>query len=147
MKKIALGSDHGGFELKEVLKGYITSLGFEVEDVGCCNGDSVDYVDYAKAVCQSVVNGNCEKGILVCGTGVGMCIAANKVKGIRAALCADVLTAQLTREHNDSNVLTLGGRIIGVETGKAIVKQWLSTPFSNGERHARRIQKIADLEG
>lgn len=139
--KIAIGADHGGFQLKNELMGYIRELGHEVTDMGCYSPESVDYPDIAFPLAAAVASGEYERGILICGTGIGVSICANKVRSIRCALCSDVLSAQLTREHNDSNVLAMGGRIIGVETAKAIVSVWLSTPFLGG-RHARRVDKI-----
>lgn len=144
--KIGLSGDHGAFEYKEALKDMLMEEGYEVEDFGCYSCDSVDYPDTAAAVARSVADGKNEKGIVLCGTGIGACISANKIKGIRCALCSETTSARLTREHNDSNVLAMGQRVIGIETMKDIVRVWLNTEFSNGERHKRRIQKIADLE-
>ncbi len=139
--KIAIGADHGGFSLKCELVDYIRELGHEVTDFGCHSSASVDYPDIAFPLAQAVASGDYDRGILICGTGIGVSICANKVRGIRCALCSDMLCAQLTREHNDSNVLAMGGRIIGIETAKSIVRIWLSTPFLGG-RHSRRIDKI-----
>lgn len=144
--KIGLSGDHGAFEYKEALKDMLMEEGYEVEDFGCYSCDSVDYPDTAAVVARSVADGKNEKGIVLCGTGIGACISANKIKGIRCALCSETTSARLTREHNDSNVLAMGQRVIGIETMKDIVRVWLNTEFSNGERHKRRIQKIADLE-
>ncbi|MGI6623085.1 MAG: ribose 5-phosphate isomerase B [Clostridiaceae bacterium] len=144
--KIALGSDHGGFELKESIKAYLLEKGYEVEDFGTYDTNSVDYPAYALKAAIAVSKGKCEKGILVCSTGIGISIAANKVKGIRAALCGDLLSARLTREHNDTNVLALGAFIVGKELAFAIVDTWLKTPFSEEERHQRRIDAIAEIE-
>ncbi|AIO17957.1 Putative sugar phosphate isomerase YwlF [Candidatus Izimaplasma bacterium HR1] len=140
--KIALGSDHGGFVLKEEIKGHLLAKGYEVEDFGCYSLDSVDYNEAAISVSEGVASGLFNRGILVCGTGIGMSIMANKVKGIRAALVHDLFTAKATREHNDTNVLTMGGRVIGGGLALDIVDTWLETEFSNAERHLRRITKI-----
>ena len=139
--KIAICSDHGGYELKTTLIPYIESMGHEVCDMGCYSGESVDYPDFAFPMAQAVASGAFERGIAICGTGIGVSICCNKVAGIRCALCGDVLSAELTRRHNDSNVLAMGGRIIGVETAKAIVKVWLCTKFEGG-RHIARLEKI-----
>lgn len=139
--KIAIASDHGGFALKESIIKYIAELGYEYKDFGCESENSVDYPDFAFPAAEVVAKGEFERGILICGTGIGVSICANKVKGIRCALCGDVLSAELTRRHNDSNMLAMGGRIIGVETAKAIVKVWLETEFEGG-RHVRRVEKI-----
>ncbi len=139
--KIAICSDHGGFELKQTLIPYIEGLGHEVCDMGCYSTDSVDYPDFAFPMAQAVAGGAFERGIAICGTGIGVSICCNKVAGIRCALCGDVLSAELTRRHNDSNVLAMGGRIIGVETAKAIVRAWLSVEFEGG-RHIARLEKI-----
>ncbi|MCX7771744.1 MAG: ribose 5-phosphate isomerase B [Clostridia bacterium] len=144
--RIALGSDHGGFELKESIKAYLTQKGHEVSDFGTYSTDSVDYPKYALQAARSVSNGECEKGILVCSTGIGISIAANKVRGIRAALCHDLLSARLTREHNNTNVLAMGSFIVGEKLAFAIVDTWLDTPFSNEVRHQRRIDAITDIE-
>lgn len=142
---IAIASDHGGYALKQVLVGHLTSKGVQVEDLGC-GGEPVDYPDYAEKLCRAVLAGRYERGILVCGTGIGMSIAANKIHGIRAALCADCYSAEMARQHNDANVLCLGGRTLGSELAKKIVDTYLNTGFSNGEHHANRIAKIKDLE-
>lgn len=144
-KKVAIGADHAGFELKEKIKTVLNELGYEVTDFGTNSTDSVDYPLIAKSVATSVATKNHPKGILVCGTGIGMSIAANKVKGIIAAHCTDVETAKLSRLHNNSNILTMGGRIINPELAKEIVKVWLETNFEGG-RHQRRVQEIRDLE-
>ncbi len=136
---IAIGCDHGGYELKlEILK-HLKDRGFEMKDLGCNNTNSCDYPIYAKAVAESVASGECELGILVCGTGIGMSMAANKVEGVRAALCADCFSAQATREHNNANVLCLGARTLGPGLALMIVDYFVDTPFSNDERHIRRI--------
>lgn len=141
---IAIGCDHGGFELKlEIIK-MLKDQNIEFIDFGCHSKESVDYPVYAKRVCESVLSNESDKGILICGTGIGISIAANKIKGIRAALCSDCYTASVTREHNDTNVLCLGGRVIGVEVAKKIVETFLATDFSNEERHIKRIQQIEE---
>lgn len=144
--KIAIGADHGGFRLKEDLKAFIESLGHEISDVGCDCADSVDYPDYANKVCDLVIAEEVEKGILICGTGIGMTIAANKMPGIRCALVHDTFSAKATREHNDSNVLAMGERVIGPGLAQEIIKVWLETEFSKGARHENRIEKIRSLE-
>ncbi|MBE5943477.1 MAG: ribose 5-phosphate isomerase B [Lachnospiraceae bacterium] len=136
---IAIGCDHGAFELKlEIIK-HLQNRGFEVKDMGCNDTNSCDYPIYAKAVADEVASGNAELGILVCGTGIGMSMAANKVEGIRAALCADCFSAQATREHNNANILCMGARTTGVGLALMIVDRFVDTPFSNDERHIRRI--------
>ena len=141
---IAVGCDHGGFELKEEIIKHLKERNIEYKDFGCYDTSSVDYPEYAKLVANSVVSGECEKGILVCGTGIGISIAANKVKGIRAALCTDCFMAEATRQHNDANVLALGGRVVGAGLALKIVDTFLDTEFSNDERHIRRIAQIED---
>ena len=143
--RIAVCSDHGGFELKMRLIPFIESLGHEVVDFGCYSEASVDYPDMAFPMAEAVARGEYERGIAVCGTGIGVSICCNKVRGIRCALCGDLLSAELTRRHNDSNVLAMGGRIIGPETAKAITKVWLETGFEGG-RHMKRIAKISEYE-
>lgn len=143
---IAIASDHGGFAMKEEILTHLKAQGTEVEDLGCYTEDSVDYPIYADKVCRGIQSGAYERGILVCGTGVGMSIAANKYTGIRASLCADCYSARMTREHNDSNVLCLGGRTVGTELAKMIVDTYLAASFSGLEKHARRISMFKDLE-
>lgn len=143
--KVAIGSDHGGFRLKEELKSLLTELKVEYHDFGTYTTESVDYPDISRQVAESVAQGEYERGIIVCGTGIGVSIAANKIKGIRAALCNDVFSAQMSREHNDANVLTLGERVIGPGLARMIVEVWLKTAFAGG-RHACRVGKIMDLE-
>lgn len=138
-EKIIIGSDHGGFELKENIKKILT--GYEVKDIGCFSEESVDYPDIASELCKKVLEEKNSKGILICGTGIGMSIAANKFKGIRAALCHDEYTAEMSRKHNDANVLCLGGRILDIETAQDIVNTWLENNFEGG-RHERRIKII-----
>lgn len=143
--KIALGCDHGGFTLKEELKTYIEELGYECQDFGTYSAESVDYPDYAEKVAKAVVAGEYDRGILICGTGIGIGIAANKINGIRAALCHDTFSARASREHNNANVLTMGERVIGPGLARDIVKIWLETDFLGG-RHGRRVDKISALE-
>jgi len=144
--KIAIGADHAGVRLKDELIRFIESLGHSVEDFGCNCLDSVDYPDYALPVCERVVSGDADKGILICGTGIGMTIAANKVPGIRCALVHDLFSAKATREHNDSNVLAMGERIIGPGVAQEIIRVWLETEFSHGPRHENRVNKIKSIE-
>lgn len=144
--RIAIGADHGGFRLKDEIIKVIKELGHEVMDFGCTCGDSVDYPDYALPVCEQVVSGKADRGILICGTGIGMSIAANKIKGIRCALVHDVFSAKATREHNDTNVLAMGERVIGPGLAAEIVRVWLTREFSNEPRHVNRIQKVQALE-
>ena len=144
-KKIAIGADHAGFELKEEIKKVLQELNYEVVDFGTNSSDSVDYPLIAKTLATQVANKNPSQGILVCGTGIGMSIAANKVKGIIAALCKDTETAKLARLHNNSNILALGGRTTDPQQAKEIVKTWLATEFDGG-RHQRRVQEIRELE-
>jgi ribose 5-phosphate isomerase B len=142
---IAIGSDHAGFAAKEHLKELLAEQGLASRDFGCFNEDSVHYPHYGLAVAQTVADGECERGILVCGTGIGMSIVANKVKGVRAALCHDVFTAQACREHNDANILVLGARILDEKQMAEIVEIWLNTPFAGG-RHAERLAMIESLD-
>lgn len=144
--RIAVGSDHRGVELRAKLIEYLEQLGQEVVDAGTHGTESVDYPDIAAAVARKVANREVDRGILVCGTGVGMCITANKIPGVRAAPCHDDVTAELSRRHNDLNVLCLSGDLIGEKLADRLVEIWLKTPFEGG-RHARRNQKIAALEG
>ena len=141
---LALGCDHGGFELMQEVKAHLEKRGLEYKDFGCYSNDSVDYPEYGKKVAHSVADGECELGILICGTGIGISIAANKVKGIRAALCADCFSAAATREHNNANILAMGARTTGPGLALKIVDTFLDTPFSNDERHIRRINMIED---
>lgn len=141
---IALGCDHGGFAMMQEVKKHLEQRGLEYMDFGCSSEESVDYPEYAKLAAGAVASGECEKGILICGTGIGISIAANKVKGIRAALCHDCFSAQATREHNDANMLAMGARVIGPGLALQIVDIFLDTPFSNDERHIRRIDMIED---
>lgn len=141
---IAIGSDHGGFDLKEKVILHLKEQGKEVKDMGCYDKSSCDYPIYGKAVAKAVASGEAEKGIVICTTGIGISITANKVKGIRAALCADTLSAKLTREHNDANVLALGAGIVGTNLALEIVDTFLKTDFSNGERHIKRVGMIEE---
>lgn len=142
---IAIGSDHGGFRLKEEIKQLLTELKIDHNDFGTYSAESVDYPQIARTVAEAVVGGEYDRGILICGTGIGINIAANKIKGVRAALCHDVFSAQMSREHNDANILTMGERVIGAGHARVIVETWLTTEFAGG-RHSRRVCQIADLE-
>jgi ribose 5-phosphate isomerase B len=144
-QSVALGADHGGFELKEQVKAFLQQLGYEVRDLGTHDTTPVDYPDIALAVAMSVARKECTLGIIVDGAGIGSCMAANKVPGVRAALCYDEATARNSREHNFANVLTLGGKMIKPDAMRRIVKTWLETPFGE-ERHARRVRKITAIE-
>ena len=139
---IALGCDHGGFDLMQEVMAHLDQRGIEYKNFGTFTKESCDYPEYAKLVANAVVDGTCEKGILICGTGIGISIAANKVPGIRCALCHDCFSAKATREHNNANVLAMGGSIIGAGHALDVVDLFLDTPFSNDERHIRRIEKI-----
>lgn len=143
--KIALGSDHGGFRLKEAIKKDLVEKGYEVEDFGSTSTDSCDYPDFAIPVAKKVASGEFDRGILICGTGIGIGIVANKIKGVRAALCHDTFSAQATRNHNDANVLTMGERVVGEGLALKIVETFLNSDFEAG-RHQRRIDKITALE-
>lgn len=143
--KVAIGSDHGGIHIREEIKNLMDEMGIEYEDFGCECNTSVDYPDYAFPVAEKVANGEVDRGILICGTGIGMSIAANKVKGIRCALVHDLFSAKATREHNDSNVLAMGERVIGPGLAREIAKVWLQTEYEGG-RHANRVGKISDYE-
>ena len=143
---IAIACDHGGYELKNEIIKHLTKKGYEIKDFGCESTNSVDYPDYAYPCAKAVADGICEKGILICGTGIGMSIAANKVEGIRCALCGDTFSAHATREHNDSNVLALGARVIGLNLALDIVDTWLGTDFSGDSRHIDRINKITAID-
>lgn len=139
---IAIGSDHGGYVLKQEIMAHLEKRGLEFKDFGCYSEKSCDYPEYGKAVAHAVADGECECGILICGTGIGISITANKVPGIRAALCTDCFMAEATRQHNDANILALGGRVVGPGLALKIVDTFLDTPFSNEERHLRRIRGI-----
>lgn len=142
---IAIGCDHGGFELKESVIAHLKERGFEVKDFGTYDKNSVDYPDIASKVCPQVVSGNCEFGILICGTGIGISIAANKFKGIRAALCSDPYSAAKTKEHNNANVIALGGRVTGPDLANTIIDAYIDAKFEGG-RHEGRINKITAIE-
>ncbi|WP_180272767.1 ribose 5-phosphate isomerase B [Konateibacter massiliensis] len=141
---IALGCDHGGFLLKQEIVSYLEAHKLEYKDYGCSSEEACDYPVYGKLVANAVASGECEKGILICGTGIGISITANKVKGIRAALCTDCFTAEATRLHNDANILALGGRVVGPGLALKIVDTFLNTEFSGEERHMQRISKIEE---
>jgi len=145
MTVIALGADHAGFPLKEDLKGWLGSRGYQVRDFGTYSLDAVDYPDYASQVAEAVITGQAARGVLVCGSGLGMAIVANKFPGVRAVACFDPEMARLSREHNDANVLTLGGRLTDRQAAITILDTWLKTPFAGG-RHRRRIEKLSALE-
>lgn len=142
--KIIIGSDHAGYAMKEQIKRYLEKKGIAVEDAGPVSEESVDYTDYAKKVARQVSDGKFERGVLLCGTGIGMSIAANRFKGVRAALANDLFSAIMSRRHNDANILVLGGRLIGDTLALQLVETWLDTPFEGG-RHQRRLEKI-DIE-
>lgn len=144
--KITIGSDHGAVELKEEVKSILSEFkDIEVNDIGTFGTTSVDYPDIARVVCQTIVDGSADRGIVLCGTGIGISIAANKIKGIRAALCNDVYSARMSREHNNANVLAMGGRVMGFGPAGEIVRVWVTTEFAGG-RHERRVGKIMALE-
>jgi len=142
---IAIGSDHGGFELKEKIKKFFDQNNIKYHDYGTNSPDSVDFPDYAKLVCESILDKECEKGILICGTGIGMSIAANKFSGINCALCSNIMGARLSREHNNSNVLALGGRVLGEQLAIEIIEKWLNTSFLGG-KYAQRNDLIKKIE-
>lgn len=144
--KVAIGCDHGGINLKPILIDYLESKGFEYVDFGCYDNVSTDYNEYALAVANAVAKGDCDKGILFCGTGIGMSIVANKVRGIRCGHCHDVFSAKMTRLHNDANVMALGERVVGPGLMVEIVDAFLNTEFSGDIRHARRVSKIVAIE-
>ena len=143
--RIVVGGDHAGFALKEKVRAYLLSRGYDVEDAGPVTPGPVDYPDFAQKVAERVANQRADFGVLMCGTGLGVAIAANKVPGIRAATCNDTLSAHFARAHNDANVLTMGGRLIDEATAQKVLDTWLSTPFEGG-RHQRRVDKIATIE-
>lgn len=145
MKKIVLGADHGGFELKNQIAAHLSSLGYEVIDVGTNSSDSCDYPVFASRACQKVQSGEAELGILVCGTGIGMSMAANKHKGIRAACCSDTFSARLTRLHNNANVLCIGARVVGTGLALDLVNEFVGAEFE-GDRHVRRLSLVEDIE-
>lgn len=141
---IAIGSDHGGFDMKQVIIAYLEEQHIEYKDMGCYDKNSCDYPIYGKAVAKAVAAGECEKGIVICTTGIGISMAANKVKGVRAALCSEPYSAKMTRLHNDANVLALGGGLLGKNMAIEIVETFLNTEFSYGENHVRRIGLLDD---
>lgn len=141
---IAIGSDHGGFELKQEISAHLEKRGLSFKDFGTFSPDSCDYPVFAKAVAEAVASGECDRGILICGTGIGVSITANKVRGIRAALCGDCFSAEATRLHNDANILALGARVVGPGLALKIVDTFLDTPFSGDKRHIRRISMIEE---
>lgn len=143
--KISLGCDHGGFAMKEHIKTWLEGHGYQVEDCGCYSTDSVDYPIYGRAAAEAVASGACQRGIVVCTTGIGISISANKVKGIRCALCHEPLSAEMTRRHNDANMLAIGGGMIGPNMADRIVETFLTTEFEGG-RHQRRVDLISDIE-
>jgi ribose 5-phosphate isomerase B len=142
--KIALAADHGGFELKEKVKAHLRQKGIEVLDLGCNSEESVDYPNYGKACGEAVMRGDAERGVVICGTGIGISIAANKVKGIRCALCTSTFMAEMSRKHNNANMLALGGRILEPELALAILDVWLTTEFEGG-RHQRRVDLLDSM--
>lgn len=141
---LALGCDHGGYELMQEVKAHLDKKGIAYKDFGCYSMEAADYPIYGKKVAEAVAGGECGQGILICGTGIGISIAANKVKGIRAALCTDCFSAEATRMHNDANILAMGGRVVGPGLALKIVDTFLETPFSGEERHVRRVNMIED---
>ena len=143
--KVTIGSDHGGFNLKEEIKSLLEEMKIEYNDVGTYQAEAIDYPAVSGIVAKSILQGEADKGIIVCGTGIGVSIAANKFKGIRAALCNDVFSAQMAAEHNNANIITLGERVVGAGLAKMIVKTWLTTEFAGG-RHERRVNQITALE-
>jgi ribose 5-phosphate isomerase B len=145
MKKISIASDHGGFDLKESIIAHLLNTGWKVNDLGPYSRDSVDYPDFGIKLAEEVSGGKVERGIVICGTGIGMSIVVNRFPGIRGTLCSDLFTAKLCREHNDSNILVMGGRLIGKGLATEIVNTWLNTPFEGG-RHQRRLDKINQID-
>ncbi len=142
--RIAIASDHAGFPLKEILRGELDAMGYDVEDLGTHAEESVDYPDFAEAMAMAIKNGSVDRGVLVCGTGIGIAMAANRFSWIRAGVCQDTTSARLTRAHNDANVLAMGARLIGSETAKDCLRAFLETPYEGG-RHDRRVDKLANL--
>lgn len=142
MNALIIGSDHAGYPLKEAIKPFLVELGWKVEDFGPRNEESVDYPDFGSPVSRMVAEGRYSRGILVCGTGLGMSMVANRYPEIRAALCNDLFSAIMSRRHNDANILVMGGRVIGIELAREIVRTWITTPFEGG-RHAERLQKLS----
>ena len=144
--KISIGSDHGGYELKTAIVAHLENMGYSVVDVGTHSSDRCDYPDYAAAAARLVASGECDRGIVICTTGIGVSISANKIKGIRCALLCDVISARMTRSHNDTNMMALGAAMIQPELAIQLVDIWLSTPFSGEPRHQQRVDKIMALE-
>ncbi len=142
---IILASDHGGLELKDAIKEYLTAHGIAVRDLGTMNGESVDYPDYAEKAARAIARGEVDRGVLICGTGIGMSIVANKFPGVRAALISDEFTARMSKEHNNANIIVMGGRVLDRDRALAMLRIWLETPFEGG-RHQRRLDKIAQIE-
>ena len=145
--KIVLACDHGGYALKEKVKSWLTEAGHEVQDFGCYSAESVDDPDYALPAAQALAKGQADRGVFLCTTGIGVSICANKVRGVRCALCCDPMTARMTREHNDTNALAMGAGVVGESLAREILFTWLTTPFSEAARHQRRIDKISAFEG
>ena len=145
MELIGIASDHGGFDLKENIISFLSELGYELNNMGPENSKSVDYPDYGLKIAEAITKNKVSRGIVICGTGIGMSIVVNRFPGIRGSLCSDVFTAKLSREHNDSNILIMGGRVVGHGLAKEIVKVWLNTPFEGG-RHQKRLDKINQLD-
>jgi ribose 5-phosphate isomerase B len=145
MKKIAIASDHGGFELKETVIAHLLNDGWDIDDLGPSNEDSVDYPDYGIKLAETIANEKVERGIIICGTGVGMSIVVNRFPAIRGTLCSDIYTAKMCRKHNDSNILIMGGRVIGKGLASEIVDTWLNTAFEGG-RHQKRLDKINEID-
>lgn len=143
---IAVGCDHGGYGLKQEVIKYLEENNFEYKDYGCYGKESCDYPEFGAAVAKAVAAGECDRGIVVCTTGIGISIVANKIKGVRCALCADTVSAKMTREHNDANVISIGGGIVGTNIALGIVETFLNTPFSGEEKHCRRIAALKALE-
>lgn len=143
--KISMGCDHGGFALKEDIKAFLTEQGHEVEDCGCYNTDSCDYPDFGEAAARAVSEGKCERGIVICTTGIGISISANKVKGVRCALCSEPWSAEMTRRHNNSNMLAMGAGVVGPNLARQIVTAFLTHEFEGG-RHQRRVDKMMEIE-
>ena len=144
--KLGIGSDHGGFELKEHMKEYLEEENIDYIDYGTNSNESVDYPDYGRRVGEAVMAGEVDRGIVICGTGIGISIAANKVRGVRCALCGDTYSARMSMEHNNANVLALGGRVLGRDLAREILSIWIKSEFEGG-RHARRVDKISEIEG
>ena len=145
--KIAIACDHGAYALKEKVKGWLLEAGYEIRDFGCYGTESVDYPDFALPAAEAVARREADRGVFLCTTGIGVSICANKVKGVRCALCTDTMTARMTREHNDTNMMSLGAAVTGPALALEIVDTWLKTEFSHGERHVRRLEKLMSLEG